>query len=457
MWIRLAFAASTAVIVAGCTAQPFEHHQITFRNNPNLVAAVDVDGDGDQDVVYQSEPDQRLYWFPNNGDGTFDLDRYISTDYVHAANDLEAADVDGDGDMDFLISALGDQCIWYFERDNVDEYWWMHQLSAYPGGTAVEYADMDSDGAKDVIGTTTSTLYWFRNTGPGVFATVEMLDYSIEYIRSLKVTDLDGDGDQDIVATATEQDSVMWKRNDGQMSFSPWMGIASIYDPVTVNCADMDGDGDMDVIAPPNYGTTAATFTCHFNDGAGNFTAGSTPPAEPPCNDPVALEPVDLDGDGDLDMVCAAPSYQRCTYAVNTGMGNFISVENLGALIDDVSYMRSCDLNGDGLGDMLYCALTADRIAWYENLGGTTAAPEITPEVPCMPAIHPTVLEDRASFRACDNLSAGELIPLRDLNGRVVRVLSGTGTNTVEVRRDGLPPGMYSIGTPTRFTRFIVP
>jgi len=65
---------------------------------------VDVDGDGDMDVLSASFYDDKIAWYENDGSESF-TERIIST-AADGANSVYAADVDGDGDMD-VLSASG--------------------------------------------------------------------------------------------------------------------------------------------------------------------------------------------------------------------------------------------------------------------------------------------------------------------------------------------------------------
>ena len=70
--------------------------------------AVDVDGDGDPDVLSASNLDDKIAWYENtDGAGGFGLQQGIST-LADGATSVSAADVDGDGDVDVLSASEGD-------------------------------------------------------------------------------------------------------------------------------------------------------------------------------------------------------------------------------------------------------------------------------------------------------------------------------------------------------------
>ena len=84
----------------------------TASDYPQSVFAVDVDGDGDMDVLSASASDDTIAWYENDGSGGFT--RQIISTAADSAKSVFAADVDGDGDMDVLsASSLDDKIAWY--------------------------------------------------------------------------------------------------------------------------------------------------------------------------------------------------------------------------------------------------------------------------------------------------------------------------------------------------------
>ncbi len=61
---------------------------------------MDVDGDGDMDVLSASWGDDKIAWYENDGSQGFTC--HFNTTEAADATLVVAADVDGDGDMDVL-------------------------------------------------------------------------------------------------------------------------------------------------------------------------------------------------------------------------------------------------------------------------------------------------------------------------------------------------------------------
>jgi len=91
--------------------ETFTAHTITTSaNNPYSVYAIDVDGDGDVDVL--SGMSGKTAWYENDGSENFTA--HTITTSATGANHVYAIDVDGDGDVDVLsASNLDDKIAWY--------------------------------------------------------------------------------------------------------------------------------------------------------------------------------------------------------------------------------------------------------------------------------------------------------------------------------------------------------
>ena len=80
------------------------------------VYAADLDGDGDQDVLSASSGDDKIAWYANDGRGNFGEPQTITTQAREAVA-VYAADLDSDGDQDVLsASSFGDKAgraTWY--------------------------------------------------------------------------------------------------------------------------------------------------------------------------------------------------------------------------------------------------------------------------------------------------------------------------------------------------------
>jgi len=79
-------------------------------NGAISVYAIDIDGDGDNDVLSASLWDNKIAWYENDGTGNFSAENVISTNAIGAAS-VYSIDIDGDGDND-VLSASTKMMVW---------------------------------------------------------------------------------------------------------------------------------------------------------------------------------------------------------------------------------------------------------------------------------------------------------------------------------------------------------
>jgi cell fate (sporulation/competence/biofilm development) regulator YlbF (YheA/YmcA/DUF963 family) len=80
------------------------------------VYAVDLDNDGDMDVLSASQNDDTIAWYRNFGNGCFSSQLVISTT-ANGVRSVWAADLDNDGDMDVLSASPNDDKIAWYRND----------------------------------------------------------------------------------------------------------------------------------------------------------------------------------------------------------------------------------------------------------------------------------------------------------------------------------------------------
>ncbi len=216
------------------------------------VAFADFDGDGWTDIfVANDSTDQQL--FRNKSDGTFEetaLPAGIAFNDKggrFAGMGVDAADYDGDGKPDVIITALSNETYplyrnagdWLF--DYATQTSGVAQITVLGSGWGIKFLDADNDGRRDIfvaqshvldtIEKTTSFLKYkqspllMRNTDKGFqnisFASGEVFQKNFA-ARGMAVGDLDNDGDTDIVI-AQNNDAPVVLRNNGTKN--NWIGI----------------------------------------------------------------------------------------------------------------------------------------------------------------------------------------------------------------------------------------
>ena len=103
-----------SVLVAQPSFSSGTHISGSNADYPLSVFAIDLDSDGDVDILSASYQDNKISWFKNNGaaDPSFTFYGNISpTANASGATSVYAVDVDGDGDIDVLSASWTDDKI----------------------------------------------------------------------------------------------------------------------------------------------------------------------------------------------------------------------------------------------------------------------------------------------------------------------------------------------------------
>ena len=350
---------------------------------------------------------------------------HLISDDFHYPFGLAAADLDGDGDVDFTTP----------------DVW----LKVEPPPTRL----------------VVSTLYWFENDGQENFQRHVVYAEEPGFLERHAIGDINGDGKPDIVIVDNKDNHIFWFTNPGQPSAGPWKkNVITTQQPraYDVALADFDQDGDLDV-AGSGYVTNLITIyentgengwdqewprfvigtkiseartirTGDFNNDAwidllatgagranapdeldprkhgssvvwyknpGKFPSGpETSITCPSCEDswqeyviddrsraPGHGQPVDINMDGNLDVVMAFGMRQELIPQGRHEVAWFEAVAVSGTDLSGLQWRKhtvgalpfafeaaAADLDRDGDIDVVATAHDhGDRLVWYENLG----------------------------------------------------------------------------------------
>lgn len=314
----------------------------------NDVFLIDIDGDGDEDIVsssskgYQTGILGKVTWYENDGNGTFFQEHLIS-DFPQVET-IFCVDIDNDGDIDLLAGGGGNIILFFNSGNGVFSSQQTITYSA-SGVMYVTAEDIDGDNYVDIVycsnnfnGYGDDKLAWFKNDGFGNFGSQQTISSVLGGPHAMNLTDINGDNFVDIIVPFSHDDLILSYINDGAGNF---LNIDTVDDgntnlPTYVYCEDLDNDGDHDIISASFLDNKIAWYE---NDGVGNFAFQNI--ITNSASNATGVYAADIDLDGDLDVVTASKSGVNIAW-----FSNEITIPNYSInlmIINDITCNNACD------------------------------------------------------------------------------------------------------------------
>lgn len=324
----------------------------------------DIDLDGKPDIAGSG------YWFKNNGG--------VDTAISFTANQIvsnrrwtrtQIADIVEGGRPEVII-CNGDQAgtMDYYEWNGSG--WTANFIANVGGGHSLRVADIDQDGHLDIFNgemdlfETQGGLSWiWYGDGTGSFSN-EIISTGIDHHES-RLADLNGDGALDILGKPFNGGTPrvdVWMSSGvsagGVISLTNWTthlidgAVANVC--LQIEGVDLDGDGDKDIVSGQHWwenpGDLSGSWSMHTPGSSFNQFSAS----------------YDFDGDGDIDLVgtegTGISSSHAFRYARNDGSGNF-DIRSIGS-VSDGDFLQGV------LVDELQGGETVVALSWHANSAG---------------------------------------------------------------------------------------
>lgn len=381
----------------------------------------DLDGDGDTDVAvldwefsdfvsdFVSDSGQehragagsdgsrgissaRLATYFNNGDGSFGGLETYDLGFGVIGYSLAIADLDGDGDSDITVGGqeppLESRGLWRFDNDGTGAFSLVDRLPASDYCRSVIAVDLDSDGDPDLAAANINLYASARaapgdvsllfNDGQGSIVREPRLASAVASPSASVSGDFDGDGDDD-VAVAGFGGGVSVMLNEAGTGLTPTQ-LVSVGDVLEqIVGVDIDLDGDLDLIAADSAADSGRVLR---NNGLGHFGVSAAVPLgdRPSC---LAVSDVDLDGDPDL--LAGNRGDGEVVLLLNDGAGVFTSGGIVGSGIAP-AWVAAGDLNADGAPDLAIAYQVTDTVSLLFGNGDGTFGGEQVLEVGANPS-----------------------------------------------------------------------
>ena len=313
---------------------PNPHYYEDFSDSP-----LDVNGDGRADIVTCNYFGKRVGWVENpGGDATMPwIEHEIDTPGNMESGEL--VDINGDGTLDFLPNP-GNVVVWYeLTQQKPVVVWKKHDLGSEGAGHGIGVGDMNSDGKLDIV----TPKGWYEQ--PKADASVKWVFHREFELGAAGIfvhgRDIDGDRLTDIVWGMGHGFGLQWLRQstsaDGKRVWTKH-NIDDTFSQVhTLVFANLDGVGEPELITgkrvyaheiEPGETDSSVVFYYQYDRKQEKWVKHTIFRGDPAVNAPkdakdrwalkdfprgtagtgLQMSAVDIDGDGDLDLVCPGKS-----------------------------------------------------------------------------------------------------------------------------------------------------
>ena len=269
-------------------------YAIGLEASPNEPA--DFDNDGNIDMVVSATDGFGVWIAHGNGDGTFGGTQSITTG--SEPHGVAVLDVDGDGDFDIVDAVEGDDRLALMINDGSGVFGAPTFFdSGCSGEWALGQADMNNDGIFDLVAGCVND--WqaavLLGNGNGTFTAVAPQNAGGAPWQ-VALGDVDGNGTIDAAFANSFSNNGGLLRGNGDGTFGALVTVPVPGHTPASDLGDLDGDGDLDWVLS-SYG--AGLWRIYANDGAGTFVFDQdiAAPSNPSC-----AVMLDFDNDGDLDL-----------------------------------------------------------------------------------------------------------------------------------------------------------
>ena len=318
-------------VVRKLPPSPNPHYCEDFADLP-----LDVNGDGNMDIVTCAYFSKRIAWVEHPGDPTEPwIEHTVDTPGPMETGQL--VDINGDGKLDFLPNVIRSVAWYELTRQGSDPQWTKHEVGK-EAGHGVGIGDINGDGRLDII--TRTGWYQQPEDAAGDWQFHSEFELGTASVLILG-RDFDGDGDTDILwgmghdfglfwleQSAGDDEERLWEKHRVDTTFS------QVH---MLHLADLDGDGEPEVVtgkriyaheSEPGATDAPCVYSFHYDRDRSRWVKRVIYEGTPAVNAPedpkdrwalkdfergsagtgLQIDARDMDGDGDIDLVCPGKS-----------------------------------------------------------------------------------------------------------------------------------------------------
>lgn len=278
--------------------------------DPEDAVAADIDGDGHADIVSATEGKTRTIYFHWGG-------KQWTTAPLPAAQGAAPwmftvpVQLDNRNGLDLIAGAKNENAAlgWFEAPPNARDLaaWKWHPIRNVGWIMSIIAKDMDGDGDLDILFSDRKGdargVYWLENTGNAREWREHLIGATDREVMFITTADIDGDGIEEVVSTVKPREVLIHKRKgraDGEWTTESiaWSGGGTAK---AVRVADLDLDGQPEIVITHEGAEGALSGVWMLKRVNDKWTATDIGGPEGVKYDLIEL--LDLDGDGDLDLI----------------------------------------------------------------------------------------------------------------------------------------------------------
>jgi hypothetical protein len=495
-WGNFTEALSTNEVILNDSCDAFGgRYNQSNRHAGSSLLAIDMNGDGDKDLLL-GDIAYRTMIFLSNG-GTATNANVVAQESPWPSNTLfvnlsvfpaaSYVDIDHDGDRDLFVSPNGEggsenlRCIWYYTNvgtdaspifEHVQKDLFVKNSLDFGEGSMPTFCDYNQDGLKDIVignygyfennGTYRPQLALYENVGTSAAAQYKLVTSDLANLSTLSGNalnffptfgDVDGDGDDDMLIGASDGRIFYYVNTALAGDVANFVFVTPIFQNIdigtfaTPQLVDVDGDGLLDLIIGSregrihyyhNSGTPQTMILDFVTNSFGSVLTAL------PGNPSGFSTPCFFKKSGISYLMCGSQNGRISLYSGIDGNleGNFVLEDSLvlGDRIGERTTITVADLNSDGFLDAVV-GNYAGGINFFEGIFASSFSNSASLDLGIRIFPNPSRTINISSRDAFI-----ESMQIIDIQGRIIDIRSfSNATTLIQVDGANFPEGMYLI------------